>query len=208
MYKLIHFIYELIGHIFAFFSGMWFTLRDIFNPPQEKTVLFIAHPEDDMLFFHSFIIKNKPYVVLLTTAGIIRRYLPFCRAMRYYRVRYRAYDMSSRATENEEIISRRIHSVLIRGRFEICATHNAEGEYGHLMHQCIHKCVRRLWKGKKLLVPCDKQHIVEYRLSRSQEIEKRMLLQTYYAGEYTTLQKFDTWITHEHLDSIDNMNAV
>lgn len=196
--KTIHFVYETIGHMMACACAVYFCLRDFLFPPKEKAVLFVAHPDDDALFFHSYIKEYKPYVVLLTTGGLIRRVLPFYKAMRAYGVRCRAFDMSSRAVEKEELIRKRIAHILNHGRFSVCATHNAEGEYGHIMHQCIHRCVRCLWKSE-LLVPVCRADIEKHPLPEDAANEKISFLQMYYRGEYPTLCTFSTWIVNEKL---------
>lgn len=203
MYKVLHFVYDILGHMLAFFANIYFSIRDRIKPPNETSILFVAHPDDDALFFHNYITLNKPYVVLLTTGGIINRFLPFCRAMREYGVRYRAFDMKSRAVDREDSICKNIKTCLHNGCFSVCATHNEEGEYGHIMHQCIHRCVKRVWQGDELLVPCNKQLIMEHKLSDYEIDCKRLFLQTFYSREYPTLQTFETWITHECLITIN-----
>ena len=122
-YRLLHLIYEFSGHLLAVITNIYFSIRDSFNPPNEKAVLFIAHPDDDVLFFHTFIKEMKPYVVLLTTGGIIKRVIPFYRTMKYYGVRYRTFDMHSRAVESEQLISKRIRNILNNSSFTICFSH-------------------------------------------------------------------------------------
>lgn len=198
MRLLLHGIYELLGHLNAFIVNIYYSIRDSIAPPNEKAVLFIAHPDDDVLFFHTFIMKEKPYVVLLTTGGVLKRVIPFCRAMHFYRVRYRTFDMPSRAVEKEALIVKRIQNILNRSTFEICATHNYEGEYGHIMHRCIHRCVSGCWKGD-IFVPYNESEIKQHPLSQNVLEEKRKIIKTFYRGEYPTLQKLRIWIEHEGL---------
>lgn len=197
-YRLLHLIYEFSGHLLAVITNIYFSIRDSFNPPNEKAILFIAHPDDDVLFFHTFIKEMKPYVVLLTTGGIIKRVIPFYRTMKYYGVRYRTFDMHSRAVESEQLISKRIRNILNNSSFTICATHNNEGEYGHVMHCCIHSCVMDNWKGN-VLVPYNSVEIVNHPLPQIELEEKRRIIHTYYRGEYPTLQKLEKWIVNEGL---------
>ena len=178
--------------------GKYYSVRDMLLPPKEKAILFVAHPDDEVLFFHSFIDHNKPYVVLLTTGGLLRRVVPFCRTMKQYGVRYRTYDMPSRAVEQENLLNSRIKDVLRHGKYDICVTHNSEGEYGHEMHKCVHRCVLNSWSGK-LLVPYGRDTIEDYPLSNMVMEQKNRILQTCYKGEYQTIKTFETWITHEGL---------
>lgn len=198
MRLLLHILYELLGHFYALIANMYYNVRDNIAPPNEKAVLFIAHPDDDVLFFHTFIKRERPYVVLLTTGGVLKRVIPFQRAMHFYKVRYRTFDMNSRAVEKEELISRRIQGIINRSSFEICATHNYEGEYGHVMHRCIHRCVSNCWKGD-IYVPYNGNEIKQHPLSQNVLEEKHRIIKTFYKGEYPILQRLEIWIEHEGL---------
>ena len=198
----LHFQYEIAGHVLIFLNGVWWAIRDSLFPPNEDAVLFVAHPDDDSLFFYSFIKEKHPYVVLLTTGGIIRRVFPFYRAMKSYGVRYRAFDFPSRDITREDILVDRISGVLEKGSFKICATHNIEGEYGHIMHKCVHRCVKKAWKNE-LYVPACESSIDMYPLEPQKMEEKNKFLQTYYKGEYPTLCTFRKWINNEKIERTD-----
>ena len=107
-----YYIYRIIGYTYAFFTNLYYGIRDCLFPPREDAVLFVAHPDDDVLFFHSYIKEYKPYVVLLTTGSILRRVLPFCSAMNYYGVRYRTFAFHSRASDKEKQISIKVKKIL------------------------------------------------------------------------------------------------
>ena len=187
----------IIGSIYAFIKNIYYSVRDFFAPPREEAVLFIAHPDDDVLFFHSYIKEFRPYVVLLTTGSVLRRILPFQRAMKYYGVRYRVFAFHSRALDKEKMISRKVGKILNKSHFSICATHNEEGEYGHEMHKCVHRCVVNNWKGGTLIVPYNGKDILEHPLDKYTLIEKQKVLFKYYSMEAPVLETHRIWITHE-----------
>lgn len=194
---MLHHIYRIIGHIYALFSNFFYSVRDYLFPPKEEAVLFVAHPDDDALFFHSFITNYKPYVVLLTTGAILKRVRPFCRAMNHYGVKYRTFDINSRAVDKEKSISKNVRKVLKRSHFSICATHNEEGEYGHEMHKCVHRCVVENWEGDTLFVPYFSEEIVNYPLDEYTLHEKQRVLFEFYEREYPVLETHKIWINHE-----------
>lgn len=194
---MLHYIYRIIGHLYACFTNLFYSIRDFVFPPREEAVLFVAHPDDDVLFFHSFIREYKPYVVLLTTGSILKRVVPFCRAMNYYGVRFRTFAFNSRAVDKENLISKKVKKILDRSRFSICATHNEEGEYGHEMHKCVHRCVVENWKGDILLVPYSSKEIVEHPLDEYTLLEKQKVIHKYYSREYLVLKTHKTWIDNE-----------
>ena len=140
--KLIHKIYKITGYMFNGLCIIYWNLRDTINKPNETSVLFIAHPDDDTLFFHTFIKENKPYVVLLTDGWSLIRFNDFRKVMKNYGVKYRAYGLHSR-DKRIDLLEKYISKSLALGNFEICATHNSEGEYGHEMHVRVHNVVKK-----------------------------------------------------------------
>ena len=205
---MIHYIYELAGYCFAIFMGYFYSIRDCISPPKEEAVLFIAHPDDDVLFFHTFIKEHKPYVVLITAGGILRRVQPFYRAMNHYGVRYRTFSFRPRAIDKEQLISEKINKFLHSNEFKICATHNAQGEYGHEMHKCVHRCVVNNWQGETILVPFDSDDIVNHPLSKAELSEKMLIMKRYYKKEYSVLKTFNTWIECEALRGYKGKSVV
>ena len=139
-------------------------------PPKEKVILFVAHPDDDTLFFHSFIKKHKPYVVLCTAGWSLRRLPCFFRAMKKYGVKYRAYALGTR-DKRTDILERIVKRCLMLGQFELCATHNSEGEYGHEMHKRVHQAVISQAKIP-VWVPVTADRIEDFSLAEKEFAEK------------------------------------
>lgn len=73
MRRVIHALYRALGHLLARLALTFCRLRDKVNAPKADTILFVAHPDDDTLFFHTYLKEKKPYVVLMTTAFSIVR---------------------------------------------------------------------------------------------------------------------------------------
>ena len=192
-----HSVYYFFGLLLNRGCRCWWNLRDFWVPPRENAVLFVAHPDDDTLFFHTFIKKYHPYVVLLTTGWSWRRFFCFCKVMKLYGVRYRAYDLLSRDTRTEKL-SKHIKEANSKGNFIICATHNAEGEYGHEMHKRVHEAVISQIKCP-IYVPISEEKLIDHPLSTACYQEKKSIFEKYYKTELFVLEQYRSWVEHEQL---------
>ena len=195
--KFLHKIYVFIGITINCFRLCYWCMRDIIIKPKQKSVLFVAHPDDDTLFFHTFIKKEKPYVVLLTTAWSLRRYPCFKKVMKYYGVKYRAYSFGTNDVRTK-LLEKRVSKVLRRIDPEICATHNSEGEYGHEMHKRVHECVKNLAKCK-VITPISDAFIENYPISDKEIKEKTMIFNSFYTTEKFVLNEYSKWVINEKL---------
>ncbi len=192
-----HKLYVALGMLLNNIRLVYWRVRDKVSPPKEKTVLFVAHPDDDTLFFHRFIKEHKPYVVLLTTGWSLRRYPCFKKVMKYYGVKYRAYNLHSR-DKRSSLLKSYISEVLTLINPNTCLTHNAEGEYGHEMHRRVHLAVKELYKGE-LLVPALDKDIECFPLEKNLIDEKIMIFNKYYTTELFVLDEYKKWVINEKL---------
>lgn len=193
----IHIIYVLVGKTLNGLRLCYWCMRDFINRPKEKAVLFVAHPDDDTLFFHTFIKEYKPYVVLLTSAWSFWRYPCFKKAMKYYGVRYRAYALDTDDSKTK-LLEKRISNVIKLVNPQICATHNVQGEYGHEMHKRVHNCVKKMVECK-LLTPVSDKNIEKYPLSSDEIDEKTMIFNSFYTTETFVLDEYNKWVVNEKL---------
>ena len=194
--NILHKIYLLIGKSLTNIRLLFWKLRDKMLPPKETAILFVSHPDDDTLFFHTFIKEQKPYV-LLTTGWSLRRYPCFKKVMKYYGVKYRAYNLDSRE-KNFNLIKKHIKDVFTIVKPNICATHNSEGEYGHEMHINVHNAVKEI-VDCELFVPAFDSEIDNYPLTDDFIKEKTMIFQKYYTTESFVLDQYEKWVKNEML---------
>lgn len=195
--KILHDFYMLVGKVYYEFANLYWTIRDRLVKRTESSILFCAHPDDDTLFFYTYIKEHKPYVALMTTGWSFIRLRGFQRAMRAYGVRCRAYDMTSR-DENVALIRKRIRHILSLGHFELCVTHNAEGEYGHMMHKQLHNAV--LAEADIPVYTSElKDELAKYPLSDEVKAEKIAFINKYYREENWIITEHANWVAHEHL---------
>lgn len=202
----IHGIYVVIGKLINHAALVWWRIRDRFFPPETDAVLLVAHPDDDALFFHSFIKERKPYVCLMTTGWSLRRMSDFKKCMRHYGVKYRAYPLKSK-DDRVLLIEKHVKSVLKMKYFSVVATHNATGEYGHEEHIRVHEAVVSVLKKEKyraeLLCPVDVSEIKKYSLPDDISREKLDIFANVYVTEswvpFEEEAGTPIWVTHEKL---------
>lgn len=198
MKKFLHLIYKLIGYLFNFIMFIYWSVRDYLFPIKSKAILFVAHPDDDTLFFHQFIKENNPYVILITTGWSLRRIPGFMKNMNEYGVRYRFYWLETNDTRKTKI-KNIINKSLQLSTFSICATHNAEGEYGHEMHKRISECVNEV-VNIPVLMPTIEEKMKEYRVVDNQLNEKIDKFNRFYSTELFVLEQYSFWMSHENLE--------
>ena len=199
--RVFHYIYVLLGHIICKICLAYWNARDVLSQPKEQSVLFIAHPDDDTLFFHTFIKKNKPYVVLLTCGWSLRRMPCFFKAMKYYGVKYRVYDLEAN-DKNVMILKRVISRILANRHIKYCVTHNKEGEYGHEMHKRIHDVVISCAKIP-VMAPVMRDRIRNFPLDNRSVEEKRHLFLSIYTTEKWVLEQYSLWVMNEKIELLE-----
>ncbi len=209
MKKALHFLYVLVGTAVCRVLLIWWNIRDAIFPVHSNSVLFVAHPDDDTLFFHTFIKRNKPYVCLMTDGWSLRRMPCFFKAMRRYGVRYRAYPLDSR-DPRDYVLRKNVQRVLRLNQFDIVATHNAEGEYGHEEHIRVHNSVIHNFKKNNgnftILCPALRKDIENYPLDEKETQEKEYIFNSIYTTESWVLSEEESgtpvWVRHEHLEEL------
>lgn len=199
--KFIHKIYVFIGKFYNMLCLFWWNTRDRIAPPKEDAILFVAHPDDDALFFHTFIKKHKPYIVLLTNGWSLIRFKDFKKVMKFYGVKYRAYGLHSR-DKRTSLLEKYVARSLKLSNFKVCATHNLEGEYGHEMHIRVHQAVKKYTKCS-LLVPALDNDIVNFPLNESEIKEKKEIFNKYYTTELFVLDMYSKWVVNEKLVEVE-----
>lgn len=198
--KIIHVFYVVIGHIACKICNTFLRLKK--RKLKENSVLFVSHPDDDTLFFHTAIKKEKPYVVLLTTGWSLKRLHDFIKVMHYYDVRFCVYDTNEHEKHIEDQINKHVQAILKKGDFKKCFTHNKEGEYGHDTHRLVHKCVVKN-AACEIFVPVSKERIEQFPLDRETIIEKESVFTRFYKTETFVIDEYRTWMMHEKLERFE-----
>ena len=199
MRKILHPIYVFLGHIICRILLFKTKIYDKTHPIETDTVLFVTHPDDDTLFFHTAIKEYKPYVALMVTGWSIKRLRDFIKVMNNYGVRFRAYDTFEDGKNAEKKIINQINEVLNISDFKRVLTHNSEGEYGHRNHMRVHKCVVSNVDDVEILVPVSENELQQYPLPSEIVEEKTFIFNNYYLTETFVLDEYSDWVKNEKL---------
>lgn len=202
MKKIIHFAYRCLGYFICALHNLFYPIKLKFKPIKEKTILFVAHQDDDVLFFNSFMKKEKPYVVLVSSGFSLTRMREFKAAMKYYGLRFNYHCLKSQDERNDKIESV-IKKELARGNFILCCSHSESGEYGHIMHKNVGKAVKKL-SPCRTLSTVNKSQIggSEYELNEAEIEEKIKLFKNVYRSQLFVLEEYGVWVTHEGLTEV------
>lgn len=199
MKKVVHSIYKKLGFVLCFIHQIIFRLNIKINPIKEKSILFVAHPDDDVLFFNRIMKTEKPYVVLVTTGFSIIRIREFKKAMKYYGLRFNYYSLESR-DEREDKLAAIIKAEMKNGSFEKCYSHSPSGEYGHVMHQRVGKAVLENVNCRIFTtVSADEIGNSENELTESETAEKVNIFKTIYSSQDFVLEEYGVWVSHEKI---------
>lgn len=210
MRKWLHAVYFGLGTVFCELCLLYWRLRDAVSKPNTDAILFVAHPDDDTLFFHSFIKERKPYVVLLFTGWSLNRLPCFFKVMRHYGVRYRAYPTVSAGAydlpQRRKAAERHVRACFRIKRFSVCATHGKSGEYGHPTHKLVHESVVRHAQCP-ILVTVDENELQGNELEPELVREKVDIFRRLYVTESWVIEELPLWLNHEKLRECSERRA-
>ncbi|MCI7333638.1 MAG: hypothetical protein MSH34_01800 [Oscillospiraceae bacterium] len=171
-------------------------LKNDKKPIRENTVLFVAHPDDEALFFHTVLKKEKPFVALMTTGKSLRRIKEFKKAMKYYGVHYTYFPLTSR-DKREDLLLKNVRLVLSRGNFEKAYTHSVSGEYGHEMHKRVNKAVTAVFEGQIYTTVTEQENAALPELSQETVEEKISVFKNIYTSQLFVLDMWQNWVRRE-----------
>ena len=123
-----------------------------------KNLMIVAHPDDEMLWGGAHLLEDKWFVVCITEGYNRRRANEFRKVLKmtkdkgiilnYADVRYHIrYDWKT----SRKGIAKDLQKVLRFKKWSVIATHNPEGEYGHIQHLLTNQIVTDKCKKKALL---------------------------------------------------------
>lgn len=112
-------------------------------------LMIVAHPDDETIFGGQEILTGEDWnVICLTNRTSIVRAKEFEMACNRLGAEFEMYGFPDRWEGFTEVELGTIRSLIIDymnyGDWEYVVTHNADGEYGHIQHQQIHKIVTEI----------------------------------------------------------------
>jgi hypothetical protein len=143
----------ITGLVMKWFSSPpRFPRRDVFHEtkrPGASRLMIVCHPDDELLFGGLALLRLDGWKVLcLTNGGHKRRSAEFRAAMERTDGVWE-YEMWDHA---DQLVGKRLHADVEAGlrrelesrAYEMVATHNWKGEYGHAQHRLVGSLVPRL----------------------------------------------------------------
>lgn len=125
-----------------------------------RNVIIVAHPDDEIIFFHQFLQNNRnTLVICLTNGGSRTRSNEFFKSLKFYQNTGLIYNFKDGLDVEWDYkeLSSQLRKVLVCTRVKIILTHNQKGEYGHPNHITCHKIVKNIQKNEfphvKFLTP-------------------------------------------------------
>ena len=199
MKDFIHGIYKITGKILCAFHLIFSEIKKKISPVKETSILFVAHPDDDVLFFNRIMKTEKPYVVLLTTGFSLIRIREFKKAMKYYGLRFN-YHFLETDDKREDRLAAVIKKEMKSGSFKKCFTHSPSGEYGHSMHKRIGRIVPQNVNCRVFTtVSADEIDRAENELSQEEKEEKINIFKNIYSSQDFVLEMYSQWVNNEEI---------
>lgn len=195
MKKLLH---KLVGLMYCRTLLLFWIIRDWIVNPKSIAVLVVAHPDDEVLFFHSFLKKYRPYVLVCSGGSSFFRVHSFVKVLKAYGVKGRIYDLGT-DDQNVDLLKKRISKVLQLKDFEIIATHNQYGEYGHKMHKRVHNATKQSC-SINVLCPAKRELITQYPIPKEEYEYKIKIFTTIYTSELFVLDVWQDYLKYEKLE--------
>lgn len=207
-------VLNLIMYIKYLYSKIYF-IKNYKNINKEldtnkiKKVLFISHPDDEIIFFYRELIKSNDWlVVCLTNGGNKIRQKEFEQAMNALKLQYIMFNfIDGNIKWNKNKVREKIKDILdIKDNWDIVATHNFEGEYGHKQHKLLNNIVNDVYSGKNLYTSIPNSLLEEKcnRLSNNERSKKKEFLYNYYKSQDVLAEHLKKYYDYEGIIKVGN----
>lgn len=134
-------------------SNFFKDFGDIIN--KKKKLMIVAHPDDETIFAGNTLWRDNGWKVISVTGGdnyIRKKEFDMVMDKIMNRVS-EVWDFNDDLNEEfPEELSKRLASVIRNGKYDIVATHNPDGEYGHIQHKSLFNIVSKIVPHNKLYV--------------------------------------------------------
>ena len=120
-------------------------------------VMFVAHPDDDMIWGGSHLIDDDYLVVCITCGARADRVEEFKNVMDATNDKYIMLDYPDKTNGERDNwntvyddITKDVEQILAMKDWELIVTHNEDGEYGHIHHKMTHNIVTDIYQDNYL----------------------------------------------------------
>ena len=176
------------------------------QPALFDKVLFVAHPDDELLFFSRQLLDMSGWLVVCATNGgsaiRCREFLSLISELGHHHQIWNLKDSLNPCWNHARSVSKVERVLALRKEWGMIATHNAQGEYGHPQHRQLHRIVREAASRCALYVPTDAANLCSPENELPQEIQakKRELLERCYPSQIGLVEaNHEKWMRYERL---------
>ena len=161
-------------------------------------LLVCAHPDDETIFFSSFLKKERPFVICVSNRGHKVRREEFYKALAYWGVEGTMLNFPDvpgitfiwrwRMAAKLKRTSKKLSSVVT------VYTHSASGESGHPHHYAVSNGVTKAFKGCRIIttavsIPANG----DGRLTETDVEEKYSIIKNCYPSQINMLERWCPW---------------
>ncbi len=170
-------------------------------------VLFVSHPDDEVIFFYKELITNIGFIVICITNGDHNvRLHEFVNSMKKLGLDYQIWDFEDGlySVWNKGSIYKKINNILIKKeKWERILTHNDEGEYGHLQHKQLNRIIRDICSNENIYVPCKINNLInnENALSNEEKNKKINHMKIYYKSQGYIVDELEKYFEYEKIEN-------
>ena len=178
-----------------------------FNPKikynEVDKVVFVAHPDDELIFLgNELITKDKWLVVCMTNGDSRTRSKEFVGLMKELNIQYKILAFKDGLNECWDIAKAKYiisKIVLSKDNWKMIVTHNKYGEYGHFQHKQLNQLVNEVCKNKNIKVFCKKDRLFDgnNKLSKGSKENKIKLANKYYKSQLNVINELSDYLEYE-----------
>lgn len=156
-------------------------------------IVIVAHPDDELIFYGSKLIKDDMNKVICLTNATTKRFNEFKGLMQYVKCGYVIMDHKddSRIKYIKPEYKEYIYNFLKANhpKMKRITTHNVIGEYGHNFHKAISEMVYEICKELNILHKLYYFSFGKRRLNETLVKMKYALMEMYYPSQFKVLHK-------------------
>lgn len=165
------------------------------------TLIIVAHPDDELLFFSKYLLNYQNILVLCMTNGGNRvRLCEFTDIMKFIGCKYKIFNFkdSQYIEWDEKKVLKKINKFLKIKKWKKVITHNREGEYGHIQHKQLNKIIRNL-KLENIYTSNSEEPLVKMKnkLSNSEYEKKVGLANKFYKSQIFVFKNMNEYVRYE-----------
>lgn len=202
-------VYYIIYHR-TLHSGEFFIQGN--NNQKIDKLMIVAHPDDELIFGGSELVKESGWKVVCVTNATWRshnifspnlkknRYQEFILVMNKLGHAYEIWDFEDNlfsANWNLNLLEKKLLQIINQQKYNKIVTHNLKGEYGHVQHKKISEIINNIKPANLYVFGYNENIYNEYTAQITQ------LLKIYHSQNNTIAMHYK-WIVHQCLEKISS----